>query len=281
MERSSQTFGQQRSSNCFCCLSLSKVKEKWQNIDAYRNVLIEEYSQLEAIEKEPEPQQKGCYMPHHAVVRQVTATTKLRIIFNVSAAKKKPKYLNDLLEPESSLLPDLPDLLLRFCEFEHAIHADIKNVFFPNAVKPADRPFLRFIWSDQQGHLEIWRLKKLPFGVNCSPFILNATLQHHFKQERLATDIEEVRRVIELLLRSFYVDDCITSVTSHEKVIHFQQTSGEVLARAGMELRKWRGNSIICNEEAGEEALGIVWDLPSDTLFVMYNATYTHITSSF
>ena len=89
-------------------------------------------------------------------------------------------------------------------------------------------------------------MKKLPFGVNCLPVILNATLQHHIKQEWLAADIEEVRRVIELLLWSFYVDDSITSVTSLEKVIHFQQTSGEVLARAGMEATEvaWRDGNL-------------------------------------
>ena len=80
-------------------VSLCQRLKKNGEIDAYRNVLIEEYSQLEAIEKEPEPQQKGYYMPHHAVVRQGVATTKLRVVFNASAAKKGTKSLGHLYCP--------------------------------------------------------------------------------------------------------------------------------------------------------------------------------------
>ena len=49
------------------------------------------------------------------------------------------------------------------------------------AIRPEDRHFLRFVWINQDNDLEVWRLKKLPFGVNCSPFILSAVLQHHLR----------------------------------------------------------------------------------------------------
>ena len=37
---------------------------------AYKEVLIDEYSKLDAIEKEPQPDKPGYYLPHHAVVRR-------------------------------------------------------------------------------------------------------------------------------------------------------------------------------------------------------------------
>ena len=65
-------------------LSVKKQAEK------YEEVLMREYGELEAIEREPCPETAGYYLPHHAVVREDSATTKTRVVFNASAAKKGP-----------------------------------------------------------------------------------------------------------------------------------------------------------------------------------------------
>ena len=114
--------------------------------------------------------------------------------------------------------------------------------------------------------IEIWRLKKLPFEVNCSPFILNAVIRHHLRQEEDACTSESVRQIIRTLLESFYVDDCLTSLPSTKDADVFKETSIALMANAGMELRKWRGNSIASNDNTADKALGICWELPSDKL---------------
>ena len=142
----------------------------------------------------------GYYMPHHAVVREAASTTKLRVVFNASASQKGDFSLNDVIEPGPSLLPNLPGLLMRLREYRCAVQADIRKAFFMISVKEEDRRFLRFVWFTTEGKIEIWRLKKLPFWVNCSPFILNAVIRHHLRQEEDACTSESVRQIIRTLL---------------------------------------------------------------------------------
>ena len=142
-------------------------------------MLIEEYSQLDTIEKEPEPESKGYCMPHHAVMREEATTSEIRVVFNASSSKIGQSSLNDTIDPGLSLPPDLVGLLLRFRELPTAVQGDIRKACFMISVRKDDRKCFRFVWPDNEGHLVTWRLKKLPFGVNCSPFILNSVLQHY------------------------------------------------------------------------------------------------------
>ena len=231
----------------------------------YDSVLIQEYSSLNAIEQEPKPESPGYYLPHHAVIREDAATTKVRVVFNASAAVSGGRSLNDVVDPGPSLLPDLCGMLLRFREFACAFQADIRKAFFMIGVQEEDRPYLRFVWPDSNGKWCVWRLTKLPFGVNCSPYILTAVLQHHLTGF-LGQCSKEDKHLVELLLRSLYVDDCLSSLPDSPEVEKFQERSTNILMKAGMELRKWRGNTILCSPEAGSKVLGVGWSVESDRM---------------
>ena len=234
----------------------------------YDRVLLEEYAQLDAIEKEEHPEEPGYYMPHHAVFRSDATTTKTRVVFNASASRSGEQSLNDLVDPGPSLLPDLVGLLLRFREYPVAFQADIRKAFFMIGMRPEDRPYLRFVWPEiGQEQMCIWRLKKLPFGVNCSPFILSAVLRYHLDHALGSASAEECA-IIKLLLRSFYVDDCVSSVPCSADAEKLQEYSMHMLQGAGMELRKWRGNTLPSDPEAGSKALGIVWATEEDVISV-------------
>ena len=60
------------------------------------------------------------------------------------------------------------------------------------------------------------------------------------------------------------MDDCLTSLPSTKDADVFKETSIALMANAGMELRKWRGNSIASNDNTADKALGICRELPSD-----------------
>ena len=231
--------------------SVKKQAEK------YEEVLMMEYGKLEAIEKEPCSETAGYYLPHYAVVREDSATTKTRVVFNVSAAKKGQKSLNDTITPGPSLLPDLVGLFLRFRKFPSAMQADIRKAFFMIAVREEDRKFLRFLWPDSTGKLTTWRQQKLSFGMKCSPCVLTSVLRHH-----LATEMQfapyEITRVLKLLEKSLYMNDCITGRATAPEAIHFKKASSECLAKAIMELRKWRGMNFPSDDSTGKKVLGVL-----------------------
>ena len=95
--------------------------------------------------------------------------------------------------------------------------------------------------------------------------MLTAAIQHHLKELRALSAPKERDR-IDLLLTSFYVDDLVSSVSNDPEAKKMQEFSVRVLTDAGMELRKWRGNEIPCDPEAGDKVLGLKWK-SSDDLF--------------
>ena len=62
-----------------------KLQDGTEDRKRYDKVLLTEYSQLDAIEEEPEPDSPGYYMPHHAVFRKDASTTKTRVFISVSS----------------------------------------------------------------------------------------------------------------------------------------------------------------------------------------------------
>jgi len=86
------------------------------------------------------------------------------------------------------------------------------------------------------------------FGVNASPFLLNATLKHHISQHQADPEF------VEDLLNSFYVDDLVSGEKNLAKCLPPYQKSKECLSEGGFNLRKWIPNSpqlleLICEDQ--------------------------------
>ena len=85
------------------------------------------------------------------------------------------------LDQGPKLVPQLPAILLRFRLFRIAVTADMEKAFHQIGIHPKDRDVLRFLWiNPKTKDLIIFRWCVVPFGVNSSPFILAATVNHHF-----------------------------------------------------------------------------------------------------
>ena len=78
--------------------------EKKERPEEYKGVLIKDYGELDAIEEDPDPSETGYYLPHHAVIREDSASTKVRGIFNASASSAGKPSLNDVINPGPSLI---------------------------------------------------------------------------------------------------------------------------------------------------------------------------------
>ena len=57
-------------------------------------------------------------------------------------------------------------------------------------------------------------MKRLIFGVNCSPFVATAVLQQNAKEH-----VHELTQAANANLRDFYVDDCISGASSIKEAI--------------------------------------------------------------
>ena len=162
---------------------------------------------------------------------------------------------------------------LRFRMKKFALQADIKKAFFTISVNEEDRRYLRFVWPNEHGAMTTYRLMQLPFGVNCSPFIMTAVLRQHLNIEASKRQ-GQGKLMLELMRDSFYVDDCISSVDSNLEAGHLENLGMSALEGAGMVVRKWRFNSEIndCTQPLDGKVFGVTWHSQADTLSFPINA---------
>lgn len=162
----------------------------------------------------------GHYLPHRHVIKE-NSTTRLRPVFDASAKDQQFPSLNECLEKGPNLVELVSSILLRFREGSIGVISDIKRAFLQISIDVKDRDFLRFLWYSNQGIMVILRHCKVVFGVSCSPFILGAIIVMHLNRiiETLHnSNMSFAKENIVKLLKSFYVDNCVTSVTSTEQL---------------------------------------------------------------
>ena len=231
-------------------LSLARLKSQVRKLqkepailEQYDSVITEQISSgvIEKVSDEDEPVAVH-YIPHLAVIRKQAKTTKLRIVYDASAKSSKTSVsLNECLLKGPSLNPLLFHILLRFREKRTALVGDIEKAFLNVEVYEADRNFLRFLWlenpKDPNSKIIMYRFCRVVFGLNASPFLLNATLRHHISKYN-SVDPEFVKK----LLDSFYVDDLVTGEDNENEAYKLYGKARERMANAGFRLRKWLTN---------------------------------------
>ena len=75
------------------------------------------------------------------------------------------------------------DILLRFRLRKYILLSDIKQEFLNVGVRVEDSDFLRFLWFEDpfadDEKVTAFRFLRVAFGLICSPFLLNATIEVH------------------------------------------------------------------------------------------------------
>ena len=197
---------------------------------------------IEKVNKEEySPPGQVHYLPHREVIRYDKDTTKLRVVFDASAKANGPS-LNDCLYVGPPLSPLLYDILLRFRVHKIAMTADIEKAFLNIAIAPQHRDFLRFLWPHDpmkiNSELDCFRFTRVVFGVNSSPFLLNATIRHHLESYQ-ELDPDFVAEV----LRSLYVDDYASGSSETNEAFTLVKKIQECFLQGGFNMRKWLSNS--------------------------------------
>lgn len=196
------------------------------------------------IEKVSGGESETChYLPHRAVYKPESVTTPVRPVFDASCKTGRNPSLNDCLEKGPNLIEMLPTIMLRFRMGKVGVVSDIRKAFQMIEVGEKDRDFLRFLWWDKSGqNIGEFRHRRVVFGVNCSPFLLGAVIENHLDHVK-----EEDRKLAKKLLKSLYVDNCVTAVEDNHEFEDFKERATSIMMNAGMELRQWE-------RSAGEES---------------------------
>ncbi|XP_072380711.1 uncharacterized protein [Diabrotica undecimpunctata] len=210
------------------------------------NFIFNEWLNEGVIEIVNNPEENNCvhYLPHRPVIKNNSETTKIRPVFDASSHKQGCPSLNQCLEVGSKLIELIPCILLRFRQ---------------------QKRFLRFLWVNDAGKEFVFRHKRVVFGVNCSPFLLGATIEFHLTKalEKCCNDNPYSKNTIEKLMTGFYVDNCVTSVTDENELRLFVSEATALMEEATKDLRRWEASG---NTKTVVPLLGLLWDSSKDTL---------------
>ena len=222
---------------------IRKLRKEPEVLEEYNEVIKEQLTSgvIESI-TELERADKVHYIPHLAVVRKEASTTKVRVVCDASAKLGKGgTSLNDCLHVGPSLNPLLFYILVRFREKRVALVGDIEKAFLNIEVAERDRDCLRFLWCEDvhkpESKIVVYRFCRVVFGLNASPFLLNATLRYHISKYK-DEDPEFARKMLE----GFHVDDLVTGEKNLSAAFHLYETSKQRMAAGGFRLRKWMTN---------------------------------------
>ncbi|XP_068158789.1 uncharacterized protein [Drosophila tropicalis] len=152
------------------------------------------------------------YLPHHAVFKPDSTTTKVRVVFNASSKSTNGVSLNDILYPGPVLQSDLTTQILKW------------------------RFFRRILFRNKEGQLGDYELT-VTFGNNCAPFLAIRVLQ------QLTSDVQSKFPLASDIIKSYmYVDDVLAGAHNEATAIAMVNELQDALGSAGFPLRKWTSN---------------------------------------
>ncbi|XP_028405760.1 uncharacterized protein LOC114528332 [Dendronephthya gigantea] len=218
------------------------------------------------IEKAPTTptRERVYYMPHKPVIKQNATTTKTRMVFDASA-KPQPtsNSINECMYPGPPLQPLLWDILVRARMSPYLLIGDVEKAFLQIGLSEEDRDAFRFIFNIN-GKDELFRSARVPFGVETSPFMLGATLEHHYDQQP-----ETFRDTVSRLRENTYVDNLMMIGAEIQDLQKFKREATEMLESGKFPVHKWESNiSSLESENMPNPGriLKHVWDKTKDTL---------------
>ena len=261
---------------------LKKSEDKASSYSQAINQYVQDgYAEEVKVNSDDKKQEKVRYLPHHAVYREDKASTKTRIVFDGSCHDGNEVSLNDCVLPGPALQLNLVSVLLRFWSHPIAIMADVQKMFLQIKLAKEDQDVHSYLWCDMKPDVTptIFKMTRLTFGVNSSPFLAIGTAQNHAKEFK-----ENFPEASEAVKNDMYVDDVFTSAENESNAITLQRSLDAMMKAGGFKLTKWASNSeFVCvniqederaptstidfNQSESLKALGICWDTKEDNFF--------------
>ncbi|XP_040151923.1 uncharacterized protein LOC120893847 [Anopheles arabiensis] len=219
------------------------------------------------------------YLPHHAVVKESSTTTKVRVVFDASCKTSSGYSLNDKLLVGPVVQEDLLSIILRFRSRAIALTADVEKMYRQILHSPHDRNYLRIRYREHPADpISTFELQTVTYGTASAPFLATRTLK------QIALDHkEEYPLAMNAVMNDFYVDDLLTGTDDLSEAIVIQRQISDMLNSAGFTLKKWASNRSEALKNVPSEdvavqlshewksskqvsTLGIVWEPATDTL---------------
>ncbi|CAG7719600.1 unnamed protein product, partial [Allacma fusca] len=197
------------------------------------------------------------YLPHHAVIKESSTSTKVRVVFDGSAKSSSGQSLNNCMMVGPVVQSDLFTILLRFRRWQIALTADIVKMYRQILITPEQSNLQRILWRFQDNEpIHEYKSVTVTFGTASAPFLATQTIC------QLAHDEASTYPVAApVLLKDAYVDDIATGANHVEQAIELYKQLDGITKSACFELSKWVSNSATFMEVIPESKRGTQFPL--------------------
>ncbi|GFV20709.1 DUF1758 domain-containing protein [Trichonephila clavipes] len=191
----------------------SDVELEWE----YKN-FMEEYEKLGYMSPNKELDGRISYfLPHYAVRRKDSITTKLRVVFDGSCKPPKSNSLNSVLGVGQilQLIHNIFTLLVRFRVNEIAFTADIKQMYRQILIDPDDQNLQKIVRRKSlDSNIKEYKLSTVTYGTASASFLATRCLH------QISLDCEPQNpKLSSIIQNSFYVDDLMSGASSNKEAI--------------------------------------------------------------
>ncbi|XP_033226063.1 uncharacterized protein LOC117178741 [Belonocnema kinseyi] len=178
------------------------------------------------------------YLPHHAVLKEGTTTTKIRGVYNGSFPTSTGLSLNQVQRVCPIVQNDLISIMLRFRQHPIVISADIAQMYRQIKINKNQQDLQRILWrADPSLPICHYRLTTVTYGTASAPYLATRVLRQIGEENKNSYHVAS-----EVIIRDFYVDDHLTGTSTVEEARQLKEESTKLLAASGMELWKWASN---------------------------------------
>ncbi|XP_076230305.1 uncharacterized protein LOC143176843, partial [Nomia melanderi] len=226
----------------------------------------------------------GFYLPHHAVIKEASETTRVRVVFDASAKTSTGISLNDTLLNRPQLQQSLYKIFRRFRSHTYVLTADIDKMIRQIRLHPEDRIYQRILWRESPDKpIRTFQLNTVTYGTTSAPFLAVRCLQQLADNER-----DKFPIAVGIFKRDFYMDDLITGVETRELALKLRNQAIGLARLGGFNLRQWTSNDefLVKGLELGNhectisldinetrKALGISWKTQTDEIMYTIKTT--------
>ncbi|XP_062704432.1 uncharacterized protein LOC134286776 [Aedes albopictus] len=199
---------------------------------------MEEYAALGHMELSPRVEIPQFVLPHHAIFRLDSSTTKTRVVFDATCKGSSQLSLNDVLLVGPIVQPPLLAIVLNWRIPRFVFKADIEKMFRQIWVHPLDHRFLQVLWRTSATQpLQRYQLTTVTYGTSCAPYLATRVLNQLAEDEGHRYPLGA-----KVILKGFYMDDALSGEDDLETAVETVIQLAELLKLGGFNLRKWSSN---------------------------------------
>lgn len=233
---------------------------------------------------------KYSFIAHFPLIKDERKTTKIRVIYMANLAEKKPDgsagiSLNQTVH-QGFCKNSKISTAFSYTRFDkYMLCFDIKAAFHQILVSEANSAKFLFLWFKNVRKKDftpvVYRFKRLPFGLSCSPFLLSVALHKFLIEDQESNNLsmienDKLRELKKLIYNGAYVDNLFCGANDLPSLEYIHDKSVKLFDKNRFPLQQFCTNHMpfqtkldfMHNEQTDIEIkiLGMTWNRETDEI---------------